>query len=150
MGAGGISWIQGGPKPCDAKRGDAAMLLIFPLTGLSFLSWSQNSSPSSCPLSATAVLPGGCHPSSVPQPCGCWCWTFAQPRGWWWDRDGPTTSKTITWALVAVINRGTGLCQGNPPPASVGHHPVGAQGCSKGRQQHICCLGTPAQAQVYN
>lgn len=87
---------------------------------------------------------------NVPQPCGCWCWTLAQPRGWWWDRDDPTTSKPITWALVAAINRGTGLCQGNPPPASVGDHPVGAQGCSKGREQHLCCPGTPAQAQVYS
>lgn len=33
LGTGGVSWVQGGPKPCDARRGDAAMLLIFPLTG---------------------------------------------------------------------------------------------------------------------
>lgn len=87
LGTGGVSCVQGGPKPCDARRGDAAMLLIFPLTGVDFLSWSQISSPSWC-LSVCNSCPGGCHPSGVPQPCGCgcWCWSLAQPRGWQWDR----------------------------------------------------------------
>lgn len=81
--------MQGCPKPCDARRGDAARLLIFPITGVGFSEMpprSQISPPlllSFCLSVQQPSSPGAVtHRASPRHPgAGRGCRSLAQPQG---------------------------------------------------------------------
>lgn len=81
--------MQGCPKPCDARRGDAARLLIFPITGVGFSEMpprSQISPPlllSFCLSVQQPSSPGAvAHRASPRHPgAGRGCRSLAQPQG---------------------------------------------------------------------
>ena len=127
-----VSWVQGCPKPCDARRGDAARLLIFPVTGgfSEMPSWLQISPPSRCPAVCLSVCLCNSHPARGLSHAGhpptmpmlavgvgallshgahrCYRPVVGQ------SCSGPTMPELIPWALVAVINLRTWLCRGDP------------------------------------
>lgn len=89
------------------------MLLIFPLTGLGFLSWSQITSPSCCLvcLQQLSCLVAVTHQVSLSH-AGAGLLSNHGAGGGTEMIPPPPTANHL--ALVAVINQGTGLCQGNP------------------------------------
>lgn len=134
-----LGWCPGcggGPKPWDARRGDAAKLLVFPITGLVSLECfpGHKSAPSARPPVCVSML-------GIPAPRQC-CGCPAQPRGLWvlWgvvtqSFCAPTMPKPTPWALVAVINLRTWLRWGDP-----------IMGCASpkgGEQQHHCPRAPP-------